>query len=648
VSGNVTLTVRVTDSALATVERDLQLAIKTLDTGFRPNPHGYAFKNFSVPDLDVVPGFGWAFFRNTYGADEVELFGKPRPMALCFYNKLVRSAAASGSCFGMSASSLVLFTNSHRGWDLGSDKWAFLDGGIGEPYTDANYNGRYDIGEVYWDINGNGSWDAMPKWGVIPDFIQRPAEWVEYFHVRCVDEAVQTNKRVLRPNDIYAQLRDRMAGVSWSHDPLVLGILYGTVWHAVVPCRIEAADDEGADLRIYDNNVPGQEQTMRFNLVANTLSYANNIWGPNLGGVCVVDLSAITSEPQIPRDFDCVTPLAHLLYTDLSGNQLGYVGGVFKDEIAGAYMFNVFGQMDAQGFPETFRIGNLNLKRQVLGENAGRVQVSVARPGSLLVVELDVAPGTVDEIVVPPEGHSIEIIAGRNLTSVSLTLDSETSTLARQVHIDVGPVPLGDSVYQSLSQDLESWVVVNQGQTKTFQLWMEQIGLSSGKYTEGNAVQIAANSSIWFHPSDWNDLARTPVQLDYDLGNDGTIDYTAITSQLRATVKVDPSTLILGSKGIPITAYLQLPKEYPAKNIDVSTVQIVTLQGRRLAQPIPIIRPYGIGDYNQDGIADLMVKFDRATVANSLQPGTADVGMIGRLADGTYFTGSGSIRVLAH
>ena len=65
-----------------------------------------------------------------------------------------------------------------------------------------------------------------------------------------------------------------------------------------------------------------------------------------------------------------------------------------------------------------------------------------------------------------------------------------------------------------------------------------------------------------------------------------------------------------------------------------------------MARPILIILPYAIGDYNQDGIPELMVKSDRATLINSLKPGMAEVGVIGKLADGTYFTGSGSIIVL--
>lgn len=36
----------------------------------------------------------------------------------------------------------------------------FSDVGKGEPFTDANTNGKYDAGESFTDINKNGKWDA--------------------------------------------------------------------------------------------------------------------------------------------------------------------------------------------------------------------------------------------------------------------------------------------------------------------------------------------------------------------------------------------------------------------------------------------------------------------------------------------------------
>jgi hypothetical protein len=65
----------------------------------------------------------------------------------------------------------------------------------------------------------------------------------------------------------------------------------------------------------------------------------------------------------------------------------------------------------------------------------------------------------------------------------------------------------------------------------------------------------------------------------------------------------------LKSKGQWITCYIEFcdPTGYDVANIDVSSVK---LNGVVPADP----RPTGIGDYDSDGIADLMVKFDRSAV----------------------------------
>jgi hypothetical protein len=78
---------------------------------------------------------------------------------------------------------------------------------------------------------------------------------------------------------------------------------------------------------------------------------------------------------------------------------------------------------------------------------------------------------------------------------------------------------------------------------------------------------------------------------------------------INACIDIDPNTLNLKSKGQWITCYIEFcdPTGYDVANIDVSSVK---LNGVVPAEP----RPTGIGDYDSDGIADLMVKFDRSAV----------------------------------
>jgi hypothetical protein len=120
---------------------------------------------------------------------------------------------------------------------------------------------------------------------------------------------------------------------------------------------------------------------------------------------------------------------------------------------------------------------------------------------------------------------------------------------------------------------------------------------------------------------------------------------------IEATVDIDPDTLNLKSKGEWITAYIELPEGYDVNDIDVSTIYLVD------TIPVDTSAPATVGDYDSDGISDLMVKFDRIAVVAYL--GTEDVTedetgtdyyeeltIIGELTDGTQFEGSDTIRVI--
>lgn len=116
---------------------------------------------------------------------------------------------------------------------------------------------------------------------------------------------------------------------------------------------------------------------------------------------------------------------------------------------------------------------------------------------------------------------------------------------------------------------------------------------------------------------------------------------------LDALVDVKPEALNLHSKGRWITAYIELPEGYDVADINVSTIM--------LNDTIPAeLRPTAIGDYDDDGIPDLMVKFDRQAVIDLIlqnyQPtgrfGTVTLTITGYLYDGTPFQGTDSIRII--
>jgi len=128
--------------------------------------------------------------------------------------------------------------------------------------------------------------------------------------------------------------------------------------------------------------------------------------------------------------------------------------------------------------------------------------------------------------------------------------------------------------------------------------------------------------------------------IDFAVGEFGIAEALQIPDVIQAVIDIDPDTLNLKSKGKWITCYIELPGDYDVEDIDVSTI--------KLNDEVPAeSRPTGIGDCDDDGIAELMVKFDRSAVQEILQEGNeVEITVTGELNDGIQFEGSDAIRVI--
>jgi hypothetical protein len=111
---------------------------------------------------------------------------------------------------------------------------------------------------------------------------------------------------------------------------------------------------------------------------------------------------------------------------------------------------------------------------------------------------------------------------------------------------------------------------------------------------------------------------------------------------IPAIIDFDPDTLNPKSKGNWVTVYIEFPEDTTCdiSNADISTILLNGI--------IPVEEsPTGIGDHDEDGNPDLMVKFDRASVIELLEPGeNVLITISGELNDGTAFEGTDMIRVL--
>lgn len=127
--------------------------------------------------------------------------------------------------------------------------------------------------------------------------------------------------------------------------------------------------------------------------------------------------------------------------------------------------------------------------------------------------------------------------------------------------------------------------------------------------------------------------------------NDPEIRELCFQPPVEATVIINPDTLNLTSSGKWVTAYIELPQGFQPSDIDLSSVTL-SLAGAQPGQTIQASGPSGIGDYNGDGVNELMVKFDRQKLSSLLSPGSATLRVSGKLPQGRYFEGTNTIRTI--
>jgi len=117
----------------------------------------------------------------------------------------------------------------------------------------------------------------------------------------------------------------------------------------------------------------------------------------------------------------------------------------------------------------------------------------------------------------------------------------------------------------------------------------------------------------------------------------------AASPAIPATIDIDPDTLNPGSQGNFVTAYIELPEGWDVAEIDIDSVQLCLDEDCANAEE----HPTDVGDEDQDGIPDRMVKFSREAVVALLDGRTGDITFRARGdVTGSPFEGTDTIRVL--
>ena len=121
-----------------------------------------------------------------------------------------------------------------------------------------------------------------------------------------------------------------------------------------------------------------------------------------------------------------------------------------------------------------------------------------------------------------------------------------------------------------------------------------------------------------------DDIPRTPYMIKST--------ETEIILIIPAFIDFNPDTLNLKSKGEWITVYIELPTGYDINAVNLETIR---LNNQIQAECNLII----MGDYDNNGIPDLMIKFNRSDVQNILEVGDEiKTTIIGETMNGDGFT----------
>jgi DNA-binding beta-propeller fold protein YncE len=165
------------------------------------------------------------------------------------------------------------------------------------------------------------------------------------------------------------------------------------------------------------------------------------------------------------------------------------------------------------------------------------------------------------------------------------------------------------------------------------------------KLTRDGVFIAKWNSYGWFIAVDVDGYVYCSEGGAHKIGKYGILPIDAI-------VVLDPDVLNLESQGEWVTCYVELPDGYSVDDIELASVALRAVDNEPVEPPIYGEGPTAIGDYNYNGIPDLMVKFDRQNLIDVLEglvvpPADAELTVIGDLLDNTQFEGSDIVQIIS-
>jgi len=483
------------------------------DIGFRPNPHGYSFPNYTSYGPRILPpDYGVMDAVHMFGADAVCVIEWP----ICVPKYVVRKwlvyvngTMSKGHCYGMAVTSLRFFK--------GIDNPADFQTGASTTYDLQQTNARQNIA---------------------------------YYHVgQCTDPAKSQIYQVQQnpPSVILNQLHSTM--VNGAPDPVLLVMHQGDGGHAITPYSIEDRGNGVHWVWVYDNNYPDDDSRyVEISTSDDTWSYDvdnHSVWSgdANSDSLSIVSLSQNPEHPVCPwcnggssLDYLGDVPVGqawllgqgHLLITDSKGRRIGYVGDQFVNEIPGAYESIVLATPGSAMEPiYTVPLSGSNtilLDGQTLTQTE-RVSVTQFGPGYAVSAEDVTLENTSDgQLIIAPDGKQLAIHSG-GAQDADLSLAWDSVVESYKFAISGADIGAGQAVTLTTHVDREELEFSNaQCDGGTYDLGIGRINAAGEQAFFHAGVVILATDTHYVDYGEWD--GSGPMMLDVDHGSDGTIDET--------------------------------------------------------------------------------------------------------------------------
>ena len=501
-----------------------------IDGGFRPYQDGYQFKNSEVTSNLNSNDFTEDDMIRMFGEEAVCINGGESicdaKLTAKIWRKSVNFRMKYGLCEGMAVTSLRLFAD--------------IDSPVNDDIPNTYNLGQGDI------ISGTTNYGGLPD----PDkYVTTTRRHIAYYHAfqysKSLDEEQNQAFKQNTPNDVLILLLNALSGNRTALPILMMNTrnLFG-VGHSITPF---AVTDDGTGIfliHVYDNIFPYQINEVTINQNNNSWKYEDSTdysgdeKSHNLAMMSIAEyaqrptgflfLGKSASETNIQNEGHGQVWFlgdGHLLISNALGQQIGYLGDQFVNEIPGAYEVVNRGGLGLALEPSyTLPLGGdytINISGDTL-TSPSDISVTQFGPGYAVQVDSSLIPNAQDQLVIASDGVSLKYEPTSEAEpTLTLALDTQDESYEFQVR----DADIGAEESVGLEVEMESGELIlnnSQAGNSTYTLGIRQLSSSGENVYLHNNVSIEANDTQRIDFGNWDGAGE--ISVCTDSGSNGSVD----------------------------------------------------------------------------------------------------------------------------